>query len=136
MLGFGATTQLDDKSRDVLRAADKGNYRNLGHAAASLRKASAASIERAPQGEASPAGRSPHTHRGSFFRRALRYFVDRQRQEALVGFQHSTIGDVGAVHEFGEERGGVDFPERPTLGPALGANAGRIGDQWAGSIGS
>lgn len=135
MFGFVAQARILDKSRNVERAAARGNYRNLFHAAASLRKAAARSVEKAPKGEASAPGEPPHTHRGAFLRRALRYFVDKQKQEALIGFQASKVEDVGAVHEFGEERGGVDFPERPTMLPALAENAARIGDQWRGSIG-
>lgn len=136
MFGVGATTELIDKSKDVAKAVDQAAYKNLGHAAASLRKAAATSIDRAPQGEASPAGQPPHTHTGAHFRRALRFAVDKQKQTAVVGFLHSMIGDVGAVHEFGESRGKETFPERPTLGPALDANASRLGGEWAGSIGS
>ena len=136
MFGFGATTELIDKSKDVHKAVDKANFKSLGHAAASLRKAASKSIERAPQGEASQPGEPPHTHKRVFFRRALRFDVDKQKQQAVVGFMASVIGDVGAVHEFGEQRGDIDFPERPTLGPALDANASRLGSEWAGSIGA
>lgn len=145
MFGFGVQIEMQGPLRDangrflpraLKEPIDKANFKNLGHAAASLRKAAAKSIERAPQGEASAAGQPPHTHKGAFFRRALRYDVDKQKQTAVVGFRHSVIGDVGAVHEFGESRGSETFPERPTLGPALDANAARLGSEWAGSIGT
>lgn len=133
---FGVRTGFTDKSRDVKRAVAEGNFRNLFHAAASLRKTAAGLIERAPAGVASAPGEPPHTHRGVFYRRALRFDVDKAKQDAVIGFRFSVIGDVGAVHEFGEERGGVDFPVRATIGPALDIGAPRIGGQWQSSIGA
>lgn len=133
---FGFSFQFIDKTKDLKKAVDDTAFRNQFHAAASIRKTAAQSIERAPQGQPSSAGSPPHTHRRVFYRRALAFHVDKQKQEALIGFRHSVIGDVGAVHEFGNERGGVRYPERPTLGPALEASLGRIAGQWKASLGT
>ena len=133
---FGVQTKFTDKSSNVRRAADKGIFRNLFHASASIRKLAASLIRSAPSSEPSDPGEPPHTHRRAWYRRALRFDVNSQKQDAVIGFRASVIGDVGAVHEFGEERGGVKFPKRPTLGPALEQTAPRIGVQWKGSIGA
>ena len=133
---FRATTQIEDKSRNVKRAVDKGAFTNLGHAAASIRKSAAKSIkQRKDKDKSSPVGTAPFTH-GGFIRRALRFDVNKQKQEALIGFRFSVIGLVGRTHEFGEVEDGRDYPERPTLAPALEASIGRIAGQWQGSIGS
>ena len=133
---FGIQTKFTDESKNVKKATDTGVFRNLFHMAASLRKTAASLITTAPQAVPSPPGRPPFTHSRAFFRRALRFDVDKKKQDAIVGFRSSIIGDVGAVHEFGERRGRVTFPKRPTLGPALDLAAPRIGDVWRGSIGS
>ena len=133
---IGATTAVTDSSSRVAKAADAANFRNIFHAAATIRKRSRAAIERAPKGAASTPGTPPHTHRGAFLKRAVLFFVDKQRNEALIGFSGQLVGDVGAVHEFGQTRRGRDYPQRPTLGPVLDAEASRLGDQWRGSIGA
>ncbi len=133
MFKVSVTFKRNDKT--VLKQADKANFKNLTHAAASIRKLAASSITRAPKGKHSQKGRPPHTHRGAFFRRALRWYVEKQIEVALIGFAHSVIGEVGALHEFGESRGGIDFPKRPTLAPALKQAAPRLGDHWQGTIG-
>ncbi len=133
---FNVSVIFKRTDQDVLKAADEANFKNIGHFAASVRKAAASRIVRAPKGKASTRGQSPHTHRGMFFKRAIRFAINKQKQEALVGFQHSIIGEVGALHEFGESRGKVSFPKRPTMEPALEQSAPRMGNHWQGTIGS
>lgn len=133
---FGATTKLIDKSRNVNRAAEKANFVNLGQAAGSIRKVAARSIRgRVDPRKSSPEGTAPFTHKGSFFRRALRFDVDKVKQEALIGFQFSKIGVIAAIHEFGETEEGRDYPVRPTIGPAFQERLGQIAGQWQHTIG-
>ena len=124
--------QIVDRVARVQKAADQAGYRNLGHAAASLRKTAVASIERSD--EPSDPGEPPHTRRGQL-PRAIRFDVDRTKQEAVIGPRASVVGEAGAAHEFGEEFRGTDYDERPYMGPALDASLDRFASDWAGSIG-
>lgn len=130
-----AKVKFTNKQREVQNAVDKGVFKNLGHMAASVRKMIVAVIGRAPKGSASPEGGPLYTHKGAFLRRAVRFDVDRQQEDAVIGFQASKVGDVAAVHEFGETRKGTRYPKRPTLGVALDKVAPRLGGVWQGSIG-
>ena len=124
--------QIVDQVSRVQKAADTAGYRNLGHAAASLRKTAVASIERSD--EPSDPGEPPHTRRGQL-PRAIRFDVDRTKQEAVIGPRASVVGEAGAAHEFGEEFRGTDYDERPYMGPALDVSLDRFASDWAGSIG-
>jgi hypothetical protein len=130
MIGIEAQTEFSEKP--VKDAEKRAAYENLGHAAASLRKAAIASIEESSR--PSEPGRPIHTRRG-LARRAILYAVDRENEEAVVGFSAERIGDAMAAHELGEIYKGAAYPQRPTMIPALEASADRMGDQWRGSIG-
>ena len=122
--------EVVDKTDEVKKAAERAAFKNLGHAAASIRKTAIASIETSP--EPSEAGRPPHTRRGRA-KKAVQYFSD--KQSAVVGFAASVIGTGMEPHEHGRPRGENEYPERPTMGPALEANVDRFADKWKGSIG-
>lgn len=124
--------QIIDRVSRVQSAAEQAAFRNLGHAAASLRKTAIESIEKSD--EPSDPGEPPHTSAGQL-PRAIRFDVDKQAQEAVVGPRASVVGEAGAAHEFGEEFRGDDYPERPYMLPALDANLDRLASDWAGSIG-
>ncbi len=82
----------------------------------------------------SEAGTPPNTRGlGNKQLRAIRYDVD--ADGAIIGPLHSAVGEVGAVHEFGETYHGTDYPERPFMGPALEQNENRLAAMWAGSVG-
>ncbi len=130
-----AKLTIIDESPRVIAAVDKANYRNLGHAAASIRKAAMALIQRSPR--ASKPGEPPHTRKG-LLRRAYRYAIERRGTEeevAFVGPLHSVVGPAALPHEFGGFYKGARFPARPTVGPALEANLDRFANQWRGSLG-
>jgi hypothetical protein len=129
---IGTAVQIVNQLARVKAAADRAAFRNLGHAAASLRKAAIESIETSD--EPSAPGQPPHTRSGHL-PRAIRFDVDRAKQEAVIGPQASVVGESGAAHELGEEFHGQDFPERPYMFPALEDNLDRFASDWAGSIG-
>jgi len=129
---IGMSVKLEDFFPKVKTEVDKANFRSLGHAAASLRKAEVQSIETSD--EPSEPGQPPHSRRGQL-RRAIRFDVDRAKQEAVIGPRASIVGDAAAAHEFGEEFRGQDYPERPFAKPALEKSLGRLASNWAGSIG-
>ena len=130
-----AKLTIIDESPRVIEAVRKETYRNLAHAAASIRKAAMALIRRAPR--AAKPGKPPHTRKG-LLRRAYRYSIERRGTEeevAFVGPLHSVVGPAAVPHEFGGFYKGARFPARPTVGPALAANIDRFADRWSGSLG-
>lgn len=128
---FGIKATFIDETRKVKDAADRGVFRNEGHAAASIRKDAVASIVRSP--EPSAPGEPVHTRRG-LARRAILYAVDRARRLAVVGFVASRVGTALSAHEHGMTYKGADYPARPTMGPALDRNLDRFAAGFAGSI--
>ena len=124
-----------DKSRKLKTATEKAAFRNIGHAAASIRKDAISSIKRRV-GPSQP-GQPPHTRKtkrgNARFKQAILYQAD--DHSAIIGFRHSVVGESAAIHEFGETIKGVSFPERPTMGPALERGAPRFGNSWRSSIG-
>jgi hypothetical protein len=115
----------------VQKAVDKAAFRNFRHAAASISKDAKASLATAEGPSA--AGSPPHTHKGAFLRRAIRYAAD--GDGALIGPMASVVGQAGAAHEFGEDFRGTDYDERPFMGPALERAIPRFAGDWAGSVG-
>ena len=132
-----------DTTKKVEKAADKATFKNLGHAASSIRKSAIESIKPA-EGPSAP-GTPPHTHTAGVTKkgkpkkghlpRAIVYDVDKAAQEAVIGPRASVVGESGAAHELGGEFHGDDYPERPFMFPALETNAPRLADEYAGSIG-
>lgn len=132
---FGVSVKTQDRMRVVANAAKKAVIKTIGRAAGALRKDVAASIENAPVGKASPAGKPVNAHRRAFFRRAVIYSIDQSKQSAVVGPRHSAVGDVGNVHEFGGERKKQKFPPRPFMAPGLKRIVPRFAGMFSGSIG-
>ena len=129
---FGLGFQFENKTGRVTEAAGKANFRNLGHAAATIRKTAAASIARSD--EPAAAGSPPHTRQG-LLPRSIRFAQDKAKEEAVIGPEFSKVGEAGAAHEHGGEFRGEEFPEREFMNPALEENLGRFASEWAGSIG-
>lgn len=133
---IAAKGHFESKAVDVRNAVKKAAFTNIGHAAASVRKAMVKGIrQRKNKDLASPPGTPVFTH-GGLAKHAIRFHVDRQREEAVIGPRFSVIGTIMRTHEFGEVEDGRDYPERPTAAPALEASLGRIAGQWQGSIGT
>lgn len=130
MFGLTATTEFD--SRRVKAASDRGSFKNLGHAAATIRKEAVASIEVSP--EPSDPGTPPHTKKRQL-KRAIRFDVDKARQLAVIGPRESMVGESAAAHEHGGDFKGQDYDQRAFMFPALEANLDRVGDEWKGTIG-
>ena len=107
-------------------------FKNITHAAASISKDAKRSLKTGQT--ASRPGKPPRTRRG-LFRRAVRFEADRARNTALIGFIASRVGESAKAHEFGGRYKGADYPERPTMRPALERNLHRMGGQFQGIIG-
>lgn len=138
---IGTAFQFTDQSKRVTNAADAASFRNLGHAAAAIRKDAVESIV-AADGPSAP-GTPPHTHTGGVtkkgkvrkgnLQRAIVFDAD--KESAVIGPRFSVVGLAGRAHELGEEFHGDLYPERAYMGPALDRNKDRFASSWAGSIG-
>lgn len=136
MLNIAAKLVAELQAKPVLKAAKDATFRNLGHAAASIRKAAIASIK--PGAGPSSPGTPPHTQtskgkKRGVLPRAIAYAVE--GETAVIGPRKSVAGISGAAHEHGGTFRGQSYPQRRFMGPALDAAAPRIGSQWAGTIG-
>lgn len=129
--GIALKVTTEFSAKPVTDAAERVQYKNLRHAAASISKDVKSTLQKADGPSA--AGTPPHTHRGAFLRRAVRF--DANKDSALIGPQASIVGEAGAAHEFGGEFRGTEFPERSYMLPGLERNQDRFARDWAGSIG-
>ena len=130
---LGAKARSDANFAKVLAASAKAQFQNLRHGAFSIAKLAKSLIVRSKEpgkeGDApTTRGQGGHNLRGAIW-------VDAQPDSAIAGPRHSFVGDVGAVHEFGETRGEDQFDERPFMSTALEASVDRFGRSWHGSIG-
>jgi len=121
-----------DETHRVKRAAKKGNFNSIGHAAASIRRAAMRLIRRSKT-KPSPPGQPPRTRAG-LLRKAIVFDVDKRRERAIIGPRASVVGTAGAAHEHGGQYKGQRFPQRSFMGPALETSAPRLGRHWKGSI--
>ena len=129
MIGVKVTTK---KSIDkVKRKAQQGNFKSLGHAAATIRLVARRSIRRR-QTAAMP-NSPPNTRRGQL-KRSIMYAIDKQRGVALIGPDFDVIATAGKAHEFGGKFRREHYPKRPFMGPALEKVKDRLPPMWAGSI--
>lgn len=128
---IAAAVKTENKMHRVADAAERAAFRNFGHAAASIRKDAAQSIESSP--DPSQPGEPPHTRRRNYLRRAIRYASD--KEGAVIGTLSSILGTAGEPHEHGGFYKGQDFPERPFMFPALERQVPRFAGEWRGSIG-
>lgn len=140
---IGIDVKIEDNTQRVADAAERATFRNLGHAAATLRNEAIESIVPA-EGPSEP-GTPPHTHTASVTKagrvrrgelpRAIVFDVDRAAQSALIGPRYSVVGESGAAHELGGEFKGEEYPERSFMGPALDNIEDRFAQSFQGSIG-
>lgn len=152
MIGLNFKLQMDPKP--LQKAVDKGAYRSFSHAAASIRKAGQVRIVNRPKLSApkpqrrrtkggkrkrrrghqiaAPAGHSPYTTKGAY-RNAIVF--DASKTGAVIGPRFSRIGTSGEAQEHGGRYKGANYPQRPTMGPALSENLSRFKNSFAGAVG-
>jgi phage gpG-like protein len=129
MIDVKVTTK---KSFDKVKAkAQQGNFKSLGHAAASIRLIARRSIRRR-KSTAMP-GSPPNTRRGQL-KRSIMYSLDKQRGVAIIGPDFDVVGAAGKAHEFGGRFRRERYPKRPFMGPALEKVRDRLPPMWANSI--
>jgi hypothetical protein len=129
MIAMRSKTKFDKQK--ILVKAKKANITNLGHAGAALRLTARRSIR--TRQKPSPVGTPPHSRRGQL-RRAIAYWVDKQRQVVVIGPERDAVGTSGSAHEFGGRYRRERYPKRPYMGPALEKLQDRLPDFWANSV--
>lgn len=129
---FGMSVKTEDTFNRVQQAADRAVYKNIRHAALSIRKTIRESIKKSAN--ASSPG-SPVATRGKRGNVKNSIFAAVDGETAIIGPRHSFVGDSMEAHEFGGRRGEDKYPARPTMGPALDANTDRFASSFRGSIG-
>ena len=139
---LGTDFKFEDKTKAVTDAAEKATFKNVGHAAAAIRKTAIDSIA-SEDGPSAP-GTPPHTHTGGItksgkvrrgaIQKAIAYAAD--IDSAVLGPRFSILGIAGRIFEFADNVHGDNFAieERPYLGPALAGNLDRFASSYAGSI--
>jgi hypothetical protein len=150
---FGLTVKTENKLKDVAKAADKANFRNIGHASASLAKDVRSTIKRAPKEQrvsgktrggqkvrrarhaASPVGTPPYTQRGQLSR-AIVYAVADNKKSAVIGATANLVGQSASAHELGGSHKGQEYPKRPFMFPGLERAIPRLAGEWRGTIGA
>ena len=85
-----------------------------------------------PKTSASPGQPSYQHNRG--YRAAIAYVYTHSPQDVLIGFRYSMAGVTPGIHEHGLMQNGRDYPERPTMLPALERNIERFHKDWRSSI--
>lgn len=91
-------TRVRFESGQIKKKVNQANFRSLGHAAATIRKTAKRSIRK--RKKPSSPGSPPHTQTG-MLRRVLRYEVDREREQAVIGPVNEIAGRLWNLHEFG-----------------------------------
>jgi hypothetical protein len=110
-----------------------GKFESLRKAAYGIMRDAKRSIRRRKNRTAAPVGSPAYQHRGGW-RAAIAYAMERDGNDAVIGFRGSYVDKTAAVHEHGLEEEGRKYPVRPTMGPALERNIERFHRDWRGSI--
>lgn len=115
-------------------AVHRGLVRSLYRAAGYVRTVARRSIRRrSKSGKPAPLGKPPKSPTGDL-KRAILFYVDRERTTAIVGPDAQQVGDVGAAHEFGGRYKGQHYPRRPFMSPALRQSLHVIPQQFRGLL--
>lgn len=128
--GLGMRVHVQDNTRRVRRAAQKGAIRSIRYAAGYVRKVIANLIRSSKR--ASTPGSPPHTQTRQL-PRSIKYAVF-SAYHAIVGASYSDVGPTGKKHEFGGPFKGANYPPRPFARPGLEKARPRVLLFYRGSI--
>jgi hypothetical protein len=102
--------------KKIAQRAQEGIYRNLNHAAASIRITARGSIKK--RKNKSAVGDPPNTRQGAL-KRAIIYAVSKKENKAWIGVSASLFSTAAQPHELGGEFRGRTYKKRPFMVPAL-----------------
>jgi hypothetical protein len=125
-------TKLELHFERVIEAERKAEIRALAPAAFAIRKTAIELIE-VHGGKPAPVGHPVHTRKGAA-RVAMAYYSSKAEQRAIIGPRYSVLGESLSAHEFGRLFRGYSYRKRPTMGPALKKNLGKIPGGFAAVI--
>lgn len=118
-------------SNKIYTAAQRASRKAIAQAAYRVFRDAQRTIFRSP--DPSEPGTPPHTRRG-MLRKGIRYQVDYQVPDAVIGPVGSVLADIGQLHEFGGERYGNQYPPRPYMRPALDRELDNFAGGFSGSF--
>ena len=121
-----------DSFYKVETSARRANFRNLGHASASIRKSVISSIHIHP--EPSLPGEPVHSRAG-LFKVSLHYDVSHFQVDSVIGLLYSRVQTSGEPHEKGTFYKGYKYKPRPFMFPGLMKAVPRLAAHWSGTIG-
>jgi hypothetical protein len=124
-------TNVKNSFGRVKKAAKKAEFKNLGHAGATIRRIASRSIRMGKKPSAS--GTPPRTRKGAL-RKSILYAVDESKGSVIVGPSADLVGPVGGTHERGGPFRGGRYPARPFMVPALEKVIPQIPEMWRDSI--
>jgi hypothetical protein len=135
MFEIRAGVKFKATPKPVEKAVDKGAFNSFSHAAASIRKSARKSIlaRREPGPPGGPI-RTKTGKGGGLARQPGSLLFRADKEGAVVGFVAGKMDQAIEAHEHGKRRGGVRFPKRPTMAPALERNLARFHREWEGAI--
>jgi phage gpG-like protein len=87
-------------------------------------------LSRKKSARPSPPGQPPKS--AGRLRKSILYAV--QSDSVIIGPTANVIGQVGAVHEFGERFRDAKYPARPYMGPALEKTKPKLAAMWRDSV--
>lgn len=125
-------TRLELRFERVVAAEQKAELRGLARAAFLIRQTAIELIEQ-HGGVPSPVGHPVHTRAGAA-KVAMAYDRNKDQRVALIGPRYSVLGVSLSAHEFGKFFRGYPYPKRPTMGPALKKNIGKIPGGFAATV--
>ena len=132
---FGVKTKLTATPKRVEKAKDKGAFKSFSHAAATIRTFARRSIKaRKKPGPSGEPVRTKTGKGGGLAKRKDALLFHASKEGAEIGFMASVLDQSMETHEHGKVRGGVTFPKRPTIQPALERNLARFRREWQGAI--
>lgn len=116
----------------VKKATDEMNFNSLGRAGAFTRQVARRSL-RTSKTPSQPG--NPPKSPTKLLRNSIRFEVDSTfRDDVVIGPSATTADTIGAVHEFGRDRFGREYPKRPFMEPALEIVRNRLPRFWADKL--
>lgn len=130
---LGIEIQVKDNIAAAVKEIEASTVYSLKGAAYSLMVMARGMIATAA-GPSAP-GKPIHTRgRRKNIKAAIRYAVDKDKLEAVIGPEGPKAGPTGWLHEFGGRRGKGTYPARPYMAPALERTLPLIPQQFRSSL--
>jgi len=134
MIFFKSKVTMPIRDKRTGRFVTDKAFKNVGHAIASIAKDARGSIKVSKKTASNP-GQPPKTRGQRKLKKAIRYFVNKEKGYAVAGPRKSVFGTAAKAHEFGGRYKDEVFDKRPFMQPALERAIPRFPGSFRGSIG-